>query len=89
MHKFRAQDESVMLQIRGHKSRQLVHLEVHKLNLKHSHRSRVSCFILHEHPLHSQDARKLMQADEKLWYPRVDEIQSNNKKKLSFSRVTN
>lgn len=33
MHKFRAQDESVMLHIRGHKSRQLVHVEVHKLNL--------------------------------------------------------
>lgn len=33
MCKFRAQDESVTLHIRVHKSRGLVHLEVHKLNL--------------------------------------------------------
>lgn len=61
-------------------------LEVHKLNLKYSHRSRVSHFILHKHPLHSQDAHKLVQADEKLWYPRADKIQSNNnnKKKNKF-----
>lgn len=33
MCKFRAQDESVTLHIRVHKSRELVHLEIHKLNL--------------------------------------------------------
>lgn len=68
MSNFRAQDESVMLHIRGHKSTQLVHLKVHQLNLKYSHRSRASCFISHEHPLHSQDACKLVQADEELRY---------------------
>lgn len=58
-----------------------MHLEAHKLNLN-SHWSRVSCVILHEHPLHYQDAHKLEQADEKLWYPREDGIQSNSKQKF-------
>lgn len=53
-----------MFHVRGH--RQLVYLKAHKLNLKYNHRCRVFCFILHEHPLHSQDAHQLMQADEML-----------------------
>lgn len=73
-----------MLHIWGHKSRQLVHLKAHKLNLKYSHRSKVSYFILHEHPLRSQDARKLVQADEMLQYLWVDEIQNNNNEKVKF-----
>lgn len=88
MCKFRAQDESVMLHIRRHKSRELVHFEVHKFNLNTViDLEYLISFYMNIHiipKMHINLCRQMKSYGMPEWMKFKATI-----KKLSFSRVTN
>lgn len=89
MHKFRAQGESTMLHVRGHKSRQLVHVEVHKLNLNTViNLEYLVSFYMNIHfilKMHINLSRQM----KSYGIPRWMKSKATIFKKKSFSRVTN